>query len=397
NDSECSTMALAAFGKPTYYDEVRKIVKPHTDGTYELDLSYFNFVNPHELPLTAKFIKIFGPARSHKEKINFDCFMDAKLQKVSVEEQRYADIACSIQQVVEEELIKLAQKSQVLTGSENLCFSGGVAMNCVANSKLAASAVFKNIFVPIDPGDGGGAIGSALYTSFLKEPEKQKIPEVASPYLGTALHTEAAIKTLSGFKKDKFKITAFEDDNSLAQYCADLLFDKKIMGWAQGRAENGPRALGHRSILIRPDDIDLAKKLSQSVKKRAYFRPYACSLATEAAEVLFENTLIDSQNKLRQLKWMQTAAAVKPEAQSKIRSTIHIDGTTRPQICSIEDDRSYYQLLTAFGERSGLAALLNTSFNLSGFPLVNSSHEALLMFMSTAMDVLVLDRHVIEK
>lgn len=390
NDSECSTMALAAFGEPTYVEHVRKILLPDEDGTYKLDLSYFNFINPHELPLTEKFTRLFGPPRNFKEKFSFDS-MD-RATAVSSGEKRFADIACSIQRVTEEELIKLAKKSRALVDSENLCFSGGVAMNCVANSKLLESGVYGNVHIPIDPGDGGAAIGAALYASALLEPHHQKVPQTVGPYMCASADAGPVKSVVEGLGEKSFcTMKEISDEEELARECARLLEAGKIVGWVQGRAEHGPRALGHRSLLIRPDDIALARKLSKSVKKRAAFRPYACSVAGEIAGTIFDIKNVDNY------KWMQTSAPVKAEFHQRLRSTLHIDGTTRPHICEAAENRRFHLLLREFGNLSGLPALLNTSFNLSGFPLVNTGLEALLMFSRTEMDVLVVNNLILTK
>jgi carbamoyltransferase len=169
--------------------------------------------------------------------------------------------------------------------------------------------------------------------------------------------------------------------------------DRQIVGWVQGRSEIGPRALGNRSILIRPDDQALAMRLSKKVKERAALRPYAFSVTEkDALAALAIDPAHVSQN-----RWMQFACPVAEGAREKLAGAIHIDGTSRPQVCYPEDNPPYHRLLTAFGERSGLAALLNTSFNPSGYPMVQTPVEAMAMFARTEMDALVLNLTVVWK
>ena len=169
--------------------------------------------------------------------------------------------------------------------------------------------------------------------------------------------------------------------------------DRQIVGWYQGRAEIGPRALGNRSIVVRPDDTVLATRLSRLVKERAAFRPYALSVRTEDAARVLDLAGAAPET----YRWMQFAAAVLPEMRDRVRAAAHIDGTTRPQVCSAADNPEWHALLGAFGARFGVGAVLNTSFNPSGYPIVSTPSEALAMFARTDMDALVLDDTVIWK
>jgi carbamoyltransferase len=191
----------------------------------------------------------------------------------------------------------------------------------------------------------------------------------------------------------KWKHETFPDTASLCAAVADRLMKGEIVGWVQGRSEIGPRALGNRSILIRPDDTKLAMRLSKKVKERAALRPYAFSVAEKDAL----STLAIDPSRVRYNRWMQYAVPVAPDARTKLAGAMHIDGTSRPQVCTPADNPTYHALLTAFGERFGLAALLNTSFNPSGYPMVSTPVEAMAMFARTDMDALVLNQTVIWK
>ena len=408
NSGESSTMALAAFGKPKFLNQVREIIKIIPDGSFTIDLSYFDFTQVDSLPLTEKFFNIFGAARSYKNKLPFSCLVQDSALIPSETDQKYADIAASIQLVLEETVLHLAKRTQLLTGCKNLCIAGGVTLNCVANTKLIETDLFENIYCPPDPGDGGGAMGAGLYLSMKKGDFSAH--KKLSTYLGeehsvdqlaamlehidpTEWHRYTRLPT-KPLKKENLKIYRFKNEDELIQKTVELILAKKIVGWVQGRFENGPRALGARSILIDPSDVVLAQRLSTHVKLRAAFRPYACSLTKEAAD----QSLIYPHNREPLLaKWMLCALSVKNSAHNYLRAAMHIDNTTRAQIVHKEDNPLYYKLISEFGKQKGLAAVLNTSFNESGFPIVNTPTEALIAFSRTFMDALIIEDLLIER
>jgi carbamoyltransferase len=407
NSSECSTMALAAFGKPTYANEIRKIIKLLPEGLFKIDLSYFDFSKVDGLPLTEKFIKNFGKPRNYKNKLPFSCFGTNELE-INSEDQRFADIAASIQLITEEAVLHVVERAKKLTGAENLCISGGVALNCVANGKILSKSGFKNVYCPPDPGDGGGAMGAALYLSMAKGDLEGN--SLITPFMGENpdlvnfnemmeeidpanwhRYTKLAVKPL---KKNELKVFKFQNQEELIKKTADLIQSKKMIGWVQGRFENGPRALGARSILIDPSDQELAMKLSTQVKLRANFRPYACSLTIEEAKKTIE--FPDGEVPLL-AKWMLCNLPVTKYGQGKIQAAMHIDFTTRPQVVYEDENKIYYELLKELGRRTGFEGVLNTSFNEAGMPIVNTPTEALISFARTSMDALVIGNFVIEK
>jgi carbamoyltransferase len=191
---------------------------------------------------------------------------------------------------------------------------------------------------------------------------------------------------------ERLRLQAHDDFAALVDGVVGDLRDGRIVGWYQDRFENGPRALGNRSILIDPANVALARKLSASTKKRAAFRPYALSIAAEdAGRVLTPNGRVFLE------RWMQVATPVADAAVPRVAAALHVNRTTRPQVCRAEDNPKFHRLLTAWGRASGLAALLNTSFNMSGLPIVSSPAEAMLMFARTDIDTLVLGNFVIRK
>ncbi|MCB9025792.1 MAG: hypothetical protein H6625_05710 [Bdellovibrionaceae bacterium] len=402
NDGECSTMALAAFGNPIYAEQVRDIIRIQDNGSYEINISYFDFGSEEKVPVTQKFINIFGEPRPYRNKLPFSCLSEQQ-ENVTVEDQRYADIAASIQLVLEEAVVALVAYAKEKTGSANLCFSGGVALNAVANSKILNSGHFKDVFIPPDPGDGGGAMGAALYSAVTISGTRNK-DFVLHPYFGKAYDELNVIEMLEVMDIERIRqfsrangkfnldISKSNNESELISHVASSVKKGKVVGWMQGKFENGPRALGNRSILVDPSNIEVANKLSKTIKHRASFRPYAVSLTDTHSE-----RILKTHAHSRPAKWMQTSAPIHAEVQSKIRAAIHIDKTTRPQVCTESDNPKFYKLIKEFGKQTGLECILNTSFNESGFPLVAGPTEALMMFLRTEMDILVLNNTIIER
>lgn len=406
NDDECSTMALAAFGRPVYLDRMRAMVPATEDGLYRVEPGYFHFIDFYRGPVSQRFVDELGPPRKSRDPLPFDALGAGT--PVSADAQRFADIAASVQALLEERVLGLCQKLHTLEPSPRLCLAGGVSLNCVSNSRILAESPFETLYIPPDPGDGGTSVGTALYYDACSgggAPEQHRY----TPYVGEACDEGEDLAMLAHVRPAQFEAyrkpgasptpagdwrwETFSTSEALCDAVAARLVDRQIVGWVQGRAELGPRALGNRSILIRPDDPALATRLSRRVKERAAYRPYALSVADFDAP----RTLDVPADQLTLHRWMQFAARIAPDALAQVRAAVHIDGTTRPQVCRRDDNPSFHDLLRAFGERFGRAALLNTSFNPSGYPIVTTPVEALSMFARTDMDALVLNRTVIWK
>jgi len=394
NDSECSTMALAAFGSPAYLKEFREVLfSSKEDNLYSLDLSFFDFSSDEDLPISKKFIDLFGPPRNFKSKLPFNSFKDFNEQNKCDESKRFADIASTAQFVLEEKILELVSYSKKFDLSNNICLSGGVALNCVANGKILESKLYKNVYVPFDPGDGGGAAGAALYGQLILDPGLN-IKPIPTPYLGESYSSQVVddILNYSSFYSAKYKKLEFINDNDLSNYVANEIYNGKIAGWFQGCFESGPRALGNRSLLFRPDDLVNTKRLSDKIKKRAYFRPYACSLTPELAKKIFTSELSDSD--LSNSKWMQFSFRVKLEFTSICRATLHTDHSTRPHFCFENDNPKFFSLLKAFEKKYGFPILGNTSFNFAGMPLVSNPQEAFLLLDQSDLDLLVINNTI---
>ena len=244
-------MALAAFGKPRFLEEMRKIVIIKEDGDYELDLSYLDFRSDTQLPVSEKFLSVFGKNRSYKTKLPFNAFADGR-ENIDSDSQRYADIAASAQAVLEEAVLAYAKLAKEKTRLENICYAGGVALNCVANAKLEQSGIFKSIFVPVDPGDGGAALGAALYLSALKG----EMPSAKSshPYHGSKVEGKELPHLIPHIRADKWRdfaplstpgvkkmiFTELPEEKFIHQ-TAERIYKGHIAGWCQGRFEHGPQ------------------------------------------------------------------------------------------------------------------------------------------------------------
>ena len=401
-------MALAAFGRPIFVNEVKRIITLDPDGSFQLDPTYLDLTREDGPPLTRKFMALLGEPRAPRTPYSFSGFGDGELASApSMDDQHYADVAASIQKVIEEAVVGLARRAQSLTGLRHLCYGGGVALNCVANTRVLEAKIFDTVYIPPDPGDGGGAMGAALYASSHHEKAEWQASPRVSAFLGGAYPLEPIREMLPHLDPSRWHSQARRRNaplprdgleflelsaDKLPAFVARELEAGKIVGWSQGRFENGPRALGHRSLLIRPDSVPLARRLSATVKAREEFRPYACSLLEEDSSECLEVTYGSQLS-----RWMQAALPIKEGYRSRLRAVCHVDGTTRAQICTEADDPRFHRLLVEFKKLTGLGALLNTSLNESGFPLASSPLDALLMFARTGMDLLVLGELIVRR
>ena len=397
NEGEASVMALASFGEPRFREQVQQVLRVDADGAHHLDLSYFDFRGDTELPLTKRFLEVFGAPRDFKGSLPFDA-MDAAAPVPDPDAQRFADIAASVQAVCEEAVLAYGARAARLTGATHLCYGGGVALNCVANQRLRQAGIFEGVHIPPDPGDGGGAAGAALLIHDRMGPSTTTV--AFGPYRGgTDKHEEtlAILPHLTPNHWHPFSLLAptplkagqvghelIEDEDALITRGVQTLERGLAVGWVQGRFESGPRALGARSILLRPDDLGAARRLSKRIKLRAPFRPYAASMTDTAARACLDDAAPEG------LRWMQYAAKVRPAARDGLQGACHADGTTRPQVLTEEDNPLFYRLLQACGRAWGQEAVLNTSFNERGDPMVADGLDALASFARTELDALAI-------
>ncbi len=366
NGDEGKVMGLAAWGKPIYYSELKKIVKFDSKKELEIDLTFFSYFMERQFRISSKFINKFGAVRLPDEPIN----------------EHHKNIACSLQKIIEDIACQLAHELYELSGEKNLCLAGGVALNCAMNGIMQKNTPFKNIFVPPYPGDDGNSLGSALYLKhnilgLLRQTYREKV------FLGASYKDVKIEKIL---KNVKIKFISCENKEKKA---AELLAQNKIIGWFQERMEFGPRALGNRSILAHPNGDNVKKRLDQGIKKRAEFRPYAPAILKEKYNLFFKDTPYSP--------YMSFCAKVNPEYKNRIKNVIHIDGTARVQVVESDISKSFYILISEFENLTGIPIVLNTSLNTFSEPIVNTPEEAIHLFFTTDLDAIFLGKYLLYK
>lgn len=373
NEGEYKMMGLAPYGKPKYVEKIRKIIDIKEDGSFTTDLSYFSYQYSLKNIYTKKFEELFGEMnKNSSEVITY-----------------YADIAASIQYILEEILIKIANYVYRKTKMDYLCYAGGVALNSSANWKILNNTKFKELFIQPAAGDSGGSLGAALWASNTIFSCKKRF-EMNHTYWGSE-ETEEEVDSF--LKKENISYRLIKKDNLLTEEVAEKLSKGKVIGWVQGRFEWGPRALGNRSILADPRTSRMKNRVNEKIKFREAFRPFAPSVISEKASDYFELS-----DKLQMpLKYMLYVVPVKKSMRKKLGAVTHVDGTTRPQIVEKKINPLYYKLISHFGRKTGMPIILNTSFNLKGKPIVNTCKEAFSTFMRSGLDTLVIGNKIIEK
>jgi len=367
NNDEYKVMGLASYGKPTYYDQLKKVIDIRPDGSYHLDMSYFAYHYALRM-LSDKFRREFGEPREPESEIK----------------QEHMDLAASLQLILEEALLNAANHLYELTKMDAICLAGGVALNCVANKRILEETPFQHIFIQPAAGDSGGSLGVAtyIYNVLLGNP---RVYTMTNAYLGPQFSTEEIRAFLDG------KGIEYEeyDLDELLPLTARLIADNKIIGWFQGRMEFGPRALGSRSILANPCNPKMKDILNDRVKHREDFRPFAPVILQEKAS---EYLKLDYP-----MPFMVLLSDVMEDKYDVIPAVTHVDGTARPQTVTKEENGIYYDLVAEFEKITGVPVLINTSFNVRGEPIVCTPEDAYNCFANTGIDVLVMDRFVIYK
>ncbi|HYR90125.1 MAG TPA: carbamoyltransferase N-terminal domain-containing protein [Terriglobia bacterium] len=378
NEDEYKVMGLAAYGRPTMVDRIRKLIQRTPDGAFALDLDYFEYQTTAERSFSSRFVDLFGPPRESSEPIDL----------ATATGQRFADCACSVQRVLEDILVEMARELQRETGAADLCLGGGVALNGVANARILAESGFERVFVPAAPGDAGCALGAALYADRIhfRNPDRE-IPD--HPFWGPPVDGA----DLARVAREDSQLVEELDEYSLMERIAGDLAAGRIVGWMDGASEFGPRALGHRSILAAPHTAEMRDRLNRDIKYREEFRPFAPVVPIEAAAHYFALP----PGGLRLARFMSGVFPVRPEWRSRLAAITHIDGTARVQALEREMAPRLYALLEAYGRCTGIPVLLNTSFNLAGEPIVNRAIEGYSTFRRSGIDILVAGRTLVVK
>jgi len=381
NDGEYKVMGMAPFGIPRYVDKVHKVVRTHRDGSFELDMDYFSFHYSTHRTFSRKFEALFGSPRRPRADFSGE---------LTREDQHYADIAASIQAVTEEILLAMATTLQRETGLRRLCLAGGVALNSVANGRIVRETAFDEVYIQPSAGDGGGAVGAALYAhrAVLGHPRRF----VMEHAFWGEVHGPDVIERF--LRRESIAYTRIDDEERLIERVVDGLQRGKVVGWSQGRFEWGPRSLGNRSILADPRRAEMRDVVNTKIKFREPFRPFAPSVVLERAEEYF---VLPDAARHYPARFMLYVVGVRADKQAVIPAVTHVDGTGRLQTVSRAYGSRYYKLIETFGKATGVPVLLNTSFNLRGEPIVNTPAEAFNTFHQSGMDVLVLGDYVVEK
>jgi carbamoyltransferase len=358
---EGTVMALAATGGPTYTNKFAELLSLEDDGQVRVNRDYINY-DTHGLnrPFKQRFLDAFGPPRGKDEPIG----------------ERHRDLAFALQSTIEDAVVHMARALQKRLRLRDLCLTGGVALNCVANARVLRDTDFENVWVPPCASDSGAPLGSALFHYH------QTLGHARGFELKHALHGV-------GYSEEELRAALSRAGLAYRQLDDDALFDQaagdlaagKIVGWFQGRAEIGPRALGNRSILADPRSVEMKDHLNARVKHREPFRPFAPAVLRERAAEFFDIEQADP--------FMTMAPRVRPEKEALSPAGVHVDGTARIQTVDRDTNPRFHRIIETFGRLTGAPVLLNTSFNLQE-PIVQSPEDAISCYERTQIDALAL-------
>lgn len=369
NEGEYKVMGLAPYGQPTLVDKIRKLIETNSEGQYRLKMQYFAFLQ-HDSMYTEELCHLLGcPPRVPESEIT----------------QFHMNVARSVQVVLEEVLLEKIRYLHSKVHSDNLCMAGGVALNVVANSRCLREGPFKRLFVQPAAGDAGGSVGAAAMAHVRATGKSPSPTRMQHVYLGPANSTDDVYQLLHGSS------ARFQDfrgaEHELIEFTVDRLLEGKIIAWVYGRMEFGPRSLGARSILADPRRADMRDKINSMVKMRESFRPFAPVVLESKAHEHFD---LDHPSPFM----LETCRVISPLA---LPAITHVDGSARVQTVNQETNPRLAALLEAFDCRTGCPILLNTSFNMRGEPIVCTTGDALLCFVRSTIDVLVVEDYAIER
>ena len=397
NSGDYKFMGLAPYGEPIYYDIIKdKIIDIKPDGSYHLNLEYFDFYRGKHMTNEAFSTLFGGPPREPESRIT----------------RREMDIASSAQKVTEEVISKLAVHAIEKTGCDNLVLAGGVALNCVANGKLWKQGISSSIWIQPAAGDAGGALGCALYAYY--HSKKSRSVGIKDSQKGSYLGNAYSDEQIHAFiEHNAYVAHYFDDKRTLYRIVAHHIAEQKVVGWFQGRMEYGPRALGNRSILGDPRSENMQSILNLKIKFRESFRPFAPAVLRERVHDYFEldydspymllvsdvreERRLDFDKELFLSKYEEDMLPVVNAKRSDIPAVTHIDYSARIQTVDRDENPDFYDLIKAFEDETGCGVVINTSFNVRGEPIVCTLEDAYTCFMRTGMDVLVLGNAVMYK
>ena len=376
---EYKVMGLSSYGKPNFLNDFRKLISFTNDGLFKLSKKYFkHFDSGVDMNWKSGFPVIQNLYNDNWQKLFFKSRI--KSEKIT---QVHMDFAASAQAITEEVIFHILNQLHSDTKLDNLCISGGVAQNSVINGKILSNTAFKNLFIPPAAHDAGTSIGSALYL-YNHILNNERSSQQDNAYFGSRFTNKEIISIL---KKRSILYTQL-DDPQLILKVSNKIIKGGVVGWFQGRAEFGPRALGHRSILVDPRRKDAQELLNKKIKRRESFRPFAPSILEDHVDDYFK------QND--RSPFMEKVFLIKEDKRDLIPAVTHVDGTGRLQTVNANSSPKYFRLIKSFQQKTGIPMLLNTSFN-ENEPIVNHPEEALDCFLRTKMDMLVMENIIIER
>jgi carbamoyltransferase len=368
NNDEYKVMGLASYGKPAYLDLFRKLITVEPEGMLKIDTGFFSFHTQNRPRFfSPALVRALGAARGKDEEI----------------EQRHADVAHSAQRALEEAVLQLARELRETTGESRLVISGGVGLNCVMNGRLLREAGYDEIYPMPACHDAGTSLGAAWHVDRVVLGNRRPLFEIPHLYLGPSFDEAAVEEELRG---DKITYTRPDD---LASTVASLLEQGKVVGWFQGGAEFGPRALGNRSIIADPRRPEMQDLVNACVKRREEFRPFAPSALEEKAGQWFSGC--------DRSPYMILVFDVPEDLRDQLPAVTHVDGTARVHTVSKEANPLYHRLISEFEKLTGVPVILNTSFNVKGEPIVTTPREAVRTFFGTGMDALAIGPFLVRK
>jgi carbamoyltransferase len=394
NSGEYKLMGLAPYGEPRYADLIlEKLVDLKDDGSFRMDMSYFNYCQG--LTMTSrKFELLFGgPPRRPEAPLTL----------------REMDLAASVQRVTERIILNAARHVHSETRMENLCLAGGVALNCVANGRVLREGPFRNLWIQPAAGDAGGALGTALFIwhQLLGRPRTPGVPDQQQGSLLGPAFSDDAIRDFLEAHGAKYRY--FDDEDQLCGHVAELIASEKVVGWMQGRTEFGPRALGSRSILGDARSRRMQSVMNRKIKFRESFRPFAPVVLRDRVGEFFQMRagqdspymlLVAAVTEQKRVA-NNGDSAIGLEKLKAVRSVIpaitHVDYSARVQTVDPVRHGRFHKLLKAFEAKTGCPVMINTSFNVRGEPIVCSPEHAYRCFMATNMDALVMEKYVLLK
>jgi carbamoyltransferase len=395
NSGEYKLMGLAPYGEPTFVKQIMEMIDLKEDGSFRMDMSYFNYCQGMTMT-SRKFDRLFGgPPRSSESKLT----------------QREMDIAASIQQVTEEIMLRISRHVHKTTGMKNLCLAGGVALNCVGNGRILRDGPFDDIWIQPAAGDAGGALGVALFIwhQLLDKPRSVQSTDSQHGSLLGPEYSETEIKSYLDSIGAKYSL--FDSDDALCENVAGLIASEKVIGWMSGRMEFGPRALGGRSILGDARSPKMQSVMNLKIKFRESFRPFAPAVLQERTADYFDFPASQSSPYMLLVAPVRESRRIPVNGhavglfgidklklpRSEIPAITHVDYSARLQTVDAARHGRYYQLIKHFDQKTGCPLIINTSFNVRGEPIVMSPEHAYRCFMATNIDVLVIERFLLRR